>query len=295
MAFKAMQEIEVGFSNLVPSQPGSRPQNLSRYFGGESRKSHPYVNGYWQFLLSPPEALFGTKINVQAMDLTGDGIAAEWFHATAEAFTPPSRTLSKADVPAQGGIGSSWVTGQQLTRTFSITHREYRDLPILKLYRIWTNIIVSQLGVSEVPGVHWDGDAYKGQAMVILTKPTGHQTNKDLIIQPEDIEEVYYFDGVWPENEPVDTFNQDIASNDVVQHNINFSFDGWPLFASNNAKGTTSKIDTTSLITLAAKQLSSWQYQHTYDIYTKDVNTFNKSASPFDTLHQSVPTITPGS
>lgn len=252
MAYSAIQQISERFtkdSQIVGST--GRPQNLTRYLGGHSRTGHPYVNGYWQFFISPPCVLFQDIADV----------SVEWFHATAEGFTPPSRNLNKADVPGQGGVGSSWVTGQTLQRTFSVTHREYRDIPILRLYQLWTSIILPHIGVSEISGHAWMGTSYKGHAMAVLTKPTGQTQDEN--ITEYDIEEVFYFDGVWPENEPTDTLSQDISSNDIVQYTMNFSFDGWVLTKQDK-----------KAVEMAVKIFNNYHYQRTYDIYTTDVNTF---------------------
>ena len=254
------------------NNPNSKPNNLSRFYGGHSRTSHPYINGYWQFLVSPPCKLFD-KI-AKGSDNT---LAAQWFHATAEGFTPPSRNLNKVDLPAQGGVGSSWVSGQSLMRTFSITHREYRDLALGKLIELWTSIIIPHIGVSELAGYDWEGSSYKGEAFVILTKPTGHGRDSSTTcatnlgkwkLEPEDIEEVFYFDGVWPENTPVDSLAQDISSNDIVQYTVNYSFDGWYLNKSDD-----------DVVKAAIDALNNWSYQETYDTYTTDLKAYNPAYS----------------
>ena len=227
-----------------------KPSYLSRYFGGHNRNNHPFVNGYWQLYLNPPTKIFDSKIHSHAI---------EWFHATCEGFTPPSRTLNKADLPGQGGLGSSFVTGQTLTRNFSTTFREYRDMPLMQLFELWTSVIDPYTGVSEVKGSEWDASVYKGSAFVVLTKPTGAYAEGGL--KADDVEEVYYFHGVWPENTPHDAMAHDISANDVVQYSINFSFDGFPL-----TKAADGVVD--QAITL----LNSWEYlKHTYQPYVDDV------------------------
>lgn len=259
MAYSIIASISQGFD--ASESISDHPNTLTRYYGGHSRISHPYVNGYWQLYISPPAALFNKITIPEATNV--------WFHATAEGFTPPSRNLNKADLPAQGGVGSSWVTGQSLQRTFSITHREYREMPVRKLYQLWTGIIAPHVGVSELYGNEWAGTSYKGHAFVVLTKPVGDGANswtlKGNTVDPADIEEVFYFDGVWPENEPTDALAQDIGSNDLVQYTINFSFDGWFLDKSDDG-----------VVEKAIEVLNGWSYQDTYDRYTKDLDKFKK-------------------
>jgi len=193
-----------------------KPSRLSRYIGGHGRKNHPHVSGYWQFFLLPPEAIFSDNIS---------GKYEDWWNATAEGFTPPTRNLNKADVPGQGGLGSSWITGQTLNRTFSVTFREYRDLVIYNLFCLWTSVIDPYTGVSPLSGDKWLGESYKGEAFAILTRPT----NANETLTSNDIEEVYYFTGVWPENQPDDALASDISGPNLTQITMNFSFDGWPL------------------------------------------------------------------
>jgi len=194
-----------------------RPDSLTRYMGGQTRKNHPYVSGYWQFFVNLPPKIF-----------PGDNYSAgQWLHSTAEGFTPPSRTLNKADVPGQGGLGSSFVTGQTLTRTFTVTFREYQNMPIFGIINRWVSIIDPYTGVAPVDGDDWLPTTYKGSAYAILTKPVGG----DLVgeINDDMIEQVWAFSGVFPEGDGCDAFASDIATNDVAQLSITFSFDGWPL------------------------------------------------------------------
>lgn len=266
MGYSAISQISQSFGNSINMKgKNPKPEALTRYYGGHSRTSHPYVNGYWQLFISPPDAMFSNS-NISDR-------AWQWFHATAEGFTPPSRNLNKADLPGQGGVGSSWVTGQSLQRTFSITHREYRELPMAQIYQLWTSIIVPQYGVSEFSGTEWAGTTYKGHAFVIMTKPVGH-TDNDWVIAAEDIEDAWYFDGVWPENQPWDSLAQDISANDIVQYTINFSFDGWPL----------NKTDP-GVVEQAVRVLNSWQYHTTRKIYgdesTNDLGAMTQGNCPW--------------
>ena len=70
---------------------------------------------------------------------------------------------------------------------------------------------------------------YKGQCFAILCKPTltgGTGATAHEILTPHDIEQVYYMDGVFPTTIPDDAFSTDIATNDVAQLSVTFSFDG---------------------------------------------------------------------
>lgn len=229
-----------------------RPLEMNRYMGGHRRYNHPFVNGYWYLLIEPPQFLFdgGTAATTQAQqggdnrpsvgaDITEgiEGIISQsafetsrWLHSTAEGFTPPTRTLTKVDVPGMGGMGSSFVAGQQLTRTFSATFREYQDTPIFNAINRWTSVIDHHYGVSPMNGNEYLPANYKGSAYVFLCKPTLQPADAGVFpsLDGISVDQFYFFEGVFPESSPYDGFNSDINTNDVVQLNITFSFDGWP-------------------------------------------------------------------
>jgi hypothetical protein len=202
-----------------------KPYNMNRYVGGSNRKIHPYVSGYWYCLVIPPTTLFGEGKAKSA---------SEWLHITAESFTPPSRTLSKADVPGLGGVNSSFITGQQLTRSFSITFREYQDTPISSTFSLWTSIIDSHYGTSPLSGAEYIPSSYKGKVGIFLCKPTLGKTSESnnddssgSELTTDNIDQFYFFDGVFPESSGSDAFASDIKTNDIAALNITFSFDGW--------------------------------------------------------------------
>jgi len=193
-----------------------RPHHMNRYSGGHNRKSQPYINGYWYLYLMPPGPLLGTTVGAAA--------ASQWFHSTAESFTPPSKTVTKVDVPGMGGMASSFAAGQELSRTFTVAFREHQDLPVMKALHQWTNMIDSNTGTS--PLDMFVPNEYKGQCIAVLARPgLPPGTIPDL----RQIDQLFMFEGVFPETLPYDTFNTDIATNDTTQLSVTFSFDGFPL------------------------------------------------------------------
>jgi hypothetical protein len=248
--FDRLKNSYTGAGKTRSAHGDDKPRNLTRYFGGHNRLNHPFVSGYWQLIMLPPDAIFQGDM---------EKFATDWWFSTAEGFTPPSRTLNKADVPGQGGLASSFVTGQTLTRTFTITFREYQNLPILNLIQLWCSVIDPYTGVSPLAGDSWLPVNYKGSAFVVLTKPTHSEDGVDLV--SDDLEQVFYFHGVFPEMPPWDTLAQDISANDVIQHNVTFSFDGWPL-----TKAEAEVVDQ-AISLMAGKKY----YNETYANYVGDV------------------------
>lgn len=218
----------------------TKPDLLTRYAGGHNRKNHIYVSGYWQFMIWVPPVIFGDDKQE----------AETWMHATAEGFTPHSRSINKVDIPGQGGTGASFIAGQAISRTFSVSFREYQRLPILSILAKWS-AIDPYIGVSPIPGNQWYAGAYKGAAMAVLTKPTGGNRGSSMTV--DDIEEVFYYSGVMPETPGIDSLATDISASDTVTHQVSFSFDGYPL--------TRREIDLQMVIDTL---LSSSYYQTTY-------------------------------
>ena len=211
MATSIMQQTLGQFESDRNSQ--DRPHTINRYMGGHQRKNQPIISGYWYLVLQPPTHIFGD---------TGVLNASHWFHSTAEGFTPPSKTITKVDVPGMGGMASSYAAGQEFTREFTCTFREYQNLPISTAIRTWSDMFDPHLGRS--PLGEFRPDYYKGACYAILARPTLSLENDELI--PEDIEQVYYMEGVFPTTIPDDVFSADIATNDVAQLSVTFSFDG---------------------------------------------------------------------
>jgi hypothetical protein len=230
----AIQDIITGLNaNMIDSmgigrntnadKKADQPDDLSRFIGGHRRTTQPFISGYWYFLINPPPAIFGTASNLQQ--------AQKWFHSTAESFTPPSKMLTMADVPAMGGNASSFVSGAELTRTFSVAFREYQNTPIINALDSWTDSIMNpNVGVSGLK--NYIPTQYKGSAFAFLVRPTLGDQGKNLVTS-QDIEKLYFFDGVVPEGSPHDALAADISGHDSVQVSTTFRFDGWPLTEAN--------------------------------------------------------------
>lgn len=235
-----MSDLREG-AHISKSTPDS-PIKMNRYMGGRTRKTQPYVSGYWYFMLLTPDVIFsddgGADLNAGSDTAAGNYTSEQqyvekWFHSAAESFTPPSTTLTKLDIPGMGGLGSSFITGREITRTFTVAFREYTNLPIMSALTRWTSIMDPYIGISAVKAEKWNPSTYKGAAVAFLCKPTMSDTDRQALsydsksIITSDIEQLYFFDGVWPESAPHDSFNSDIATNDGVQLSVTFNFDGW--------------------------------------------------------------------
>ena len=199
------------------------PDIGTRDIGGQFRENQPYISGYFQTLFSLPKII--TEGTDKAFDPT---TALKWLHSTVEGFTPHTQTINKVDVVGQGQIGSSFVGSVTTTREFTLTFREYQDMPILNIVRAWAGVIDPFTGLSPLSGERFKPSEYKGAVCVIQTRPS--QAKDKTAIVEGDIEELYVYQGVFPTTIPVDTAGaSDITGNDTVQLSVTFSFDGAPL------------------------------------------------------------------
>jgi len=215
-----LSRLATQFKDSATGGGGSKritPDSGTRDIGGQFRTNQPYISGYFQVLFNLPQKLMG--------EISAD--AQRWLQTTVEGFTPHTQTLNKVDVVGQGQIGSSFLSSITTTREFTMTFREYQNMPVLNIIRQWTAVFDPFTGVSPLNGNDFIPPNYKGSVCVIQTKPVRSNNNN---IAAEDIEELYVYQGVMPTTIPVDTAAaSDITGNDTVQLSVTFSFDGAPL------------------------------------------------------------------
>lgn len=215
------------FDNAIAGR--EKPDYLTRDIGGHFRTNHPYVSGYFQVVFGLPAELFGGPERART--------ASQWLHSTCEGFTPHTQMLNKVDLMGQGQIGSSFVTSVTTTREITLTFREYQNLPILNIIKRWASVFDPFVGVSPLDGNRFIPANYKGWLVVAQTKPV---RSKDEDLSKDDIEECYIYQGVFPTNIPLDALGSDIATNDMVQLSVTFSFDNAPLTSAE--PGVTDKV-----------------------------------------------------
>jgi hypothetical protein len=193
------------------------PDYLTRDIGGHFRTNQPYISGYFQVMFGVPDKIFKQEAST----------AVTWLHSSCESFQPHGITINTADVIGQGGVGATFPTSKTITREFTTAHREYQNLPLINIIRLWSGFFDEFVGVSPFKGAEMIPTSYKGWAAVIQTKPTGARVGNPL--QLDDIEECYIYQGVFPKSVPIDTFSSDVTANDVAQLSVTWSFDGAPL------------------------------------------------------------------
>lgn len=202
-----------------------KPDTLTRYIGGHTRKNQPFISGYHQCIFSLPEGLFSSTADASN--------ANSWLMSTCEGFTPHSISMNMIDVNGIGQIGASFPTARVVNREFTLTFREYQKLPILNIIRMWHSLFDPHIGVSGgLTAAEFIPVNYKGLVAVAILKPT---YDNDGAITVDDLEEGYIYEGVFPTVCPDDTATAaDQMSNESIQESITFRFDGYPLTLSND-------------------------------------------------------------
>ena len=195
------------------------------YLGGSARDSdHPYIKGYFYVFFGLPSSLFDGQGEAKQ--------AQDYLLVSAESYTPPSdRTINLQDIRGQGGVDSSFITGQTISREFSIQYKDFWDAPIFRIHRKWTSYINPYLGASTVAS-NFTSKEYKGVCMVIQTKPVVRKSGKssnNAAWAPTDIIKVDYFDGVQPMTDLKSAYDANIADNSFVKPTVQYKFDGFPL------------------------------------------------------------------
>jgi hypothetical protein len=202
------------------------PDTMTRYMGGHTRLNQPFISGYHQIIVNPPTTLYGSSRASETQ---------KWLTSACEGFTPHSSNINFVDVNGVGQIGASFPASRTFNREFTLTFREYQNMPILNIFRMWNGLFDPHLGITTMPSGGYIPNNYKGSICVGLLKPTTVNGNATGEIGPGDIEEVYFYEGVFPTMVPDDTATAaDQATNDSIQLSVTFRFDGAPLDRSSN-------------------------------------------------------------
>lgn len=215
MSDSYVERINTSFNTILKYD---KPAPYTRFEGGHNVKTSPFVSGYWYFLIEPPT-------NNKLFSDSNRKSIIEVLHGAAESFTPPTRTINKGELSGFGGVKKYIVLNQTISSSFTINFLEFSKMPIRKALKMWTAINNPNYGFNVT-------DIYKGRAFVLLCKPTwsmlsstAYVHGSDIPFTKDDIEELFYFEGVFPESDGSDSLQTDISMNDKVSYSIPFSFD----------------------------------------------------------------------
>lgn len=210
---------------------GAPSGHTNGYLGGAQRtvSDHPFVKGYFYVFFGFPAKLFDNSSGISADS------ARKFLLTSAEAFTPPSdRQINTGDIQGMGGIAASFITGQTISRDFSIQYKDYWGSPIFRVHKVWTNYINPYLGASSV-ATRFAPQEYKGVCMIIQTKPIARKVgeNTDTDWTADDIIKVNLFDGVQCLTDFNSVYDSNIADNSFVKPVAQYKFDGYHMDETN--------------------------------------------------------------
>jgi len=232
----------------------------NRYQGGSNleKNAHPFIKGYFYVIFELPE-IFSQNDSSSLSNL---------LLSSAESYTPPGdRQLKTEDILGMGGVDSTFITGQQIDRNFSIQYKEYWGAPIFRIHRQWTSIIDPYSGGAIKRSAtdstsNFEVQSYKGRVWIIQTKPVlGNSSNKFIL---DDIIKVDYMDGVFPKTDLKSIYDSNINDNSLIRPNIQYSSDGFPLDETNDniKKEALDKLN-------AALLIDDTLSKHSYNVFDK--------------------------
>ena len=223
-----MAVYDSGITNIKDFQAVNNADVGTRYYGGSNRKEHPFVKGYFQAFFELP-----SLVAANGSMATNDANAII-LTASAKSFTPHGdRTINKVDIVGQGNVGASFVTGQTITRTFSVTFEEKYKSPIWRIFRKWSSLMIDPYtGVSNLEV--FEANQYKGRCMVVESMPVRLDASASEDMYRRNIIKIFYYDGIFPETDISSIFDGNVTAPDAITEiSMQFSFDGQPLDETN--------------------------------------------------------------
>ena len=188
---------------------------FNRSFGGtkEPAVADMYISGFGYFWWEKlPDKL------PQYCGLSHDEIKKTLCALTLR-VTMPTETLNKTTVTGMGGKKWSVPTNIDVGDTLTIAFLELSGTPIRKIISGWVNMIRDiRTGTAQIEDTEYTKTKYSAAGYYITTKPDG-----------KTVETVDYCTGMFPQKNPFDSFNLDVATNEKVEIDIDFNVDNiWP-------------------------------------------------------------------
>jgi len=185
---------------------------FTRSFGGttEPAVADPFISGYGFFYFDKlPDNLqnyVGTMSNKEIQKALS---------ALCIRVTLPTVTLNKTTINGLGGKKWSYPTNIDVSEQATLAFVEVSGAIIKNIISGWVNMIRDiRTGASQLQGPEYTKTKYSATGYYITTKPDG-----------KTIETADLLTGMFPQKDPFDSFNLDIATNDKVEIDVDFNVD----------------------------------------------------------------------
>lgn len=210
-------------SNFFAASSGDN--SFTRKFGTSTSTIDPYISGYMFIkFLTIPSGVYSI-LGVKRPGLfTKDSDIPNILASLCQSVTIPGRTVNKVENVGLGGIRWSAPSNVDEDNTISMRFLETQDIPIHSIFHSWVRLIRdNRSGVSLLRG----SQATNGQGGSKYTKSDYSSTLYYWTTAPNgvDIQFAACYSGLFPMKDPSDLFGHDLAANDKLEIDIDFSTD----------------------------------------------------------------------
>lgn len=201
---------------------------FTRKWGTLTNVVDPYITGYhfinWTYI--PPVALLGAR----HLERRGDQVfipqstdeISSILASLCLSVTVPGRTVNAVEMQGLGGLKWRAVGNIDEGNDLSMRFLELQGLPIHRIFHSWTKgIRDNRSGTTFLQGLAesattrtYSKSQYAGTVYYWTTRPNGY-----------DVEFASCYAGVFPMKDPSDSFGHDVAANDKLEIDMDFSTD----------------------------------------------------------------------
>lgn len=196
---------------------------FSRKFGTEGNSVDPYITGYHFVKFNLPQNVYYVA-NTKKPGMFGNGLADinNLLASLCLSVNIPGRTVNKVENIGLGGIRWSAPSNVDEDNTISVRFLETQDIPIHTIFSAWVRLIrdnrsgVSLLRTNQPVSSNssYTKANYSGSLYYWTTTPNGM-----------DVQFSSCYTGIFPMKDPSDLFGHDLAANDRLEIDIDFSTD----------------------------------------------------------------------
>ncbi len=195
---------------------------FSRKWGTETSTVDPYITGYhfiWFSYLPPALYDVAQVLRPGLFGQSSTGDIEKTLASLCLSVTIPGRTVNKVEMQGLGGIRWGAVGNVDEDTNLSIRFLELSDTPVHAIFHSWVRMLRdNRSGVSLLKGgggnANYTKSKYAGTMYYWTTKPNGYE-----------VEFAACYAGMFPLKDPSDVFGHDVAANDKLEIDIDFSTD----------------------------------------------------------------------